>query len=174
MFKFLASSLIIFLSYGIVAGQTQLDSLRNKLSSLNNTEDRLETMCLISRLYRESDPDEAITFAKQTIDSATKYRNNKVLARIFEIMGHTLNVHANYSRASYYFKQALEVLDNLTDSLSMARKYHLLAYFDNNAQGDRRYQIRSEYFLKSREISKKIQNAEGAFFANNGLAFTYK
>ena len=146
--------------------QSQLDSLLT-LGPLKGKAEN-ERLCQISRLYRESDANKAIEFAKSSIEKIEKTDDPSSLERIYEIYGHSLSVQGNFPAASRYFTKALSILNKQKDTLSLATKNHLLAYTTTYGADDG-FKTKMNHLHTCYKLFEHLKNYEGMGAAMYGL-----
>lgn len=147
--------------------QSQLDSLL-AMEPLEGKEEN-RRLCMISKLYRESDPAKALEFAKNSMEKIEKTNDSSSLLNIYNIYANSLSVQGNFPAATRYFTKSQVILDKQRDTLSLAFKEISLAYSSTYGTIDG-YERKQNHLIKSYELFKKVKDYSGMGGAAYGLA----
>lgn len=167
--RFLVSLLFSAIFILHAHAQPRLDSL---LQTLKNKPDTTKAGVL-SRLcwhYRSLDP----TFALQAGEEALKYLGSETeLTRRSEVLNYLGVIQGNIGnldKAYFYYREALDISQELKDSTQIAYCYDNIGdYYAKNAL----YSTALEQFMLSFRIFEKINNKQGMAYALNDMGEVY-
>ncbi len=135
--------------------QSQLDSLL-ALGPLQGKAEN-ERLCMISKLYRETDPEKALSFAKSSLEKIEKTKDSSSLHSIYNIYGNSLAVQGNFPEAARYSTKSKAILDRQKDTLSLTFKEISMAYTTTYGLPNG-FEIKMSHLQKGFELAKKINH----------------
>jgi signal transduction histidine kinase len=175
----LAFSLILFSGFAVQyeenlvqADQVQIDSLRQiiELSDVDETT-RIGALISLSWRIKSSDPDEALTLAKQALDISRELGFVGLAARALNNMGVIYWQKGDFPQALDHLFEAFHIYREENDSLGIARIHtNIGLIFSDQGHYDRAL----EYYLVSRTIYEQLGTIAGLAPVLNNIGTVYQ
>jgi serine phosphatase RsbU (regulator of sigma subunit) len=148
-----------------------IDSLQNLINSTTNDTTKILALISSSNQYKDNNLENALKFAQQALELATKLNYKKKIDFSQNSLGELYLMKGDYGQALTYFFKALKNAENLKDDLEIARS--------NNGVGQifyhqKDYSPALEYFNKSLITFRKLNYKKGVLKNYNdiGIIFT--
>jgi adenylate cyclase len=153
MRKLLFYLALLLISSASAAPQNQIDSLKFVLRTAKEDTSRVNTLLVLCSNLVRSAPPEAIRYANQAKNLATKLNFRKGLAYSYKSLGMGFYFQGNYIETLLYWQQSLKTFESINDKLGIANMLNNLGAVNFN-QGDDEKAI--EYYVKSLRASEEI------------------
>jgi len=114
MLRYLTIFVLLIPIIGYSSKDKKIDSLYNKLNSVNDSS-RIEILTKLTWELRNSEPNKSIEIGLKAIELAEKYKDYKNLVNLHGYVGVSYRVIGNYSKSTDYYYKGLE----------LAKKYKL-------------------------------------------------
>ena len=163
---------LLLLSYSnlFAIDTNKIDSLKQVLVNANE-KDKAEILFKISSFYCDFYADSAIIYGKNSIDIARKYKQTKIEANANKILATAYFYKGNSSNAKASFSIALDLFEQIHDTIGMANCYNGLGIIANSI-GD--FYSASDIFSKMLDLSLKAKMEDEASNAYNNLGVVYE
>ena len=171
VYTFLAA--ILFCSISIHAQGTLTRTLLTNLEQADTPEERIDLMLKLTEAFKMRHLPTAIDWGQKTIDLAERQGEVRQLARAYELFGDVISMEGNFVKGATYFDKAIQTLEPLNDSLSLAQKYHALMYSGGWLTPLDAMNKKVEYGLQSVAIYSKLRQRKGVALAHYSLGIIY-
>lgn len=168
MNKFLFIAFIL-LSSPVFSQNKTIDSLSKLLISQKDTS-RLNTLVELSKAYRQSSIDKAVSYAKEAIQFAEKTAFKKGLVVAYNTLGNTYLFTGTYPEALQAYQNAEKQTDQSTDKLFKATIINNIGnvfYFQAN------YQKALEYYFRSLKMKEELKQEKAIALTLNNIGAVY-
>jgi signal transduction histidine kinase len=160
-FRFKVALLLIIFSLFLQrsSAQSLVDSLINNLENSKSKTELLSTRLLLARELVYVDTKQALHFALEVIEEATRINDKKSLADAYRILGSIYSVDENYVTSSEFIQRAMNVFRELNDSTGLANTYISFGHIyrrQGNINEELYYHRKSFDFFKNKGDKDRI------------------
>jgi len=172
-----AAGILLFTSS--FAKQAKIDSLENRLQSVNEDTSKLKILITLSKEFRIKWPKKSISYATEALELAQKLKDTIRMSESLNDLGAAEKAIGNYGKALEYYKYSIKLLeknylDSLNSSLAVKKTFATtianmgLLYMEKGE-----YDNALDYMLKALKIFEDIdEKQEVAYLLNNiGIVF---
>jgi len=118
--KFLFGILVFFFCSYCFSQNLRIDSLRKVLSVEKDDSLKVNTLLALSQEFFSTGPEEAINYALQAKDLATKIKYTNGLAHAYKYIGMAYYMQGNYRASIENYEQSLDIFKTLSDRNGIA------------------------------------------------------
>ncbi|MEJ1240878.1 tetratricopeptide repeat protein [Chryseolinea sp. T2] len=165
--------LLMFISAGLFAQTTKVDSLQHLLASAPNVEVRIDLLTSLSLSYSTLSLTKSEQLAQEALTLAQPIGYGKGIASSYNALGICSSIRGDYSKGLDYFMQSLRLRESLGDQSAIASTHSNIARI-YTYQHD--YDHALEYALKSMDAKRKINSTKqlGLGYINIGGIYMNK
>ena len=136
--------------------QSEVDSLRNHIDQAENDSNKVYSLLDLSRMYFNSDPDEAISIANEAIRLGKAIDFQKGVGYGLKNIGIAYYYQGDYVEALTIWEQSLEVFNRIEYKIGQANILsNIGAIYYNEAD----YDVALDYHLRSLKVSEEINDS---------------
>lgn len=165
--------ILFFTGKNLLAQQRELDSLL-KVNAVYLKEDsvKLEMLCMITVLYRNTEPNTGVTYGKQAIALANKINSKKGLARANYMLG--VDYAALYSNdiALDHYLKAAKIYSSVNETEALSKVYNVIGSLYLSMPNH--YADALRYLKYAIEINRKAGNNKLLAFPLSNIGLVYK
>ena len=161
-------SFFLLLSLVANASNPRIDSLLNKLISVDDDETKMELLYQIAWDYRRIDPKKTIEFAKRLQDKANNLNNDRQLSRSSNLQGIGHSILGDNEEAIKWFKLAVEAAKKTNDpSVQMGPTNNIGHFYMNQGK----FLEALSYFQEAAKMAKDLNKLDSwcIFTMNIGI-----
>ncbi|NOT75833.1 MAG: tetratricopeptide repeat protein [Cyclobacteriaceae bacterium] len=160
--------LVIFCE-SLLGQKKQIDSLNN-LFSTGNDSSKMIALNELSWIYKNSNVDSAIMFARRALYLAKQKRNQKFISKAFNSLGSAKQASGEYDSALYYLNQSIET-SSKDDSLSMPNVLNNIGIiYDEKGDYDKALQS----YFKGLQMAQKTGAVTIQAYILSNIGIVYK
>ena len=162
--------LIFFVFPRCFAQNSQIDSIKNVLVTAKEDTSKVNSLLALSREFFSISPQEAINYATEAKDLATKINSLKGLAYAYKNIGIGYYMQANYVESLGSYDKALAIFDSLNDKTGVANilSNEASLYF-NQADDEKALELN----LKALQVSEEIGDTHRIIVALSNIGAVY-
>ena len=162
--------LIFFVFPRCFAQNPQIDSIKNVLATAKQDTAKVNSLLALSREFFSISPQEAINYATEAKDLATKLNSLKGLAYAYKNIGIGYYMQANYVESLGSYDKALAIFDSLNDKTGVANilSNEASLYF-NQADDEKALELN----LKALQVSEEIGDTHRIIVALSNIGAVY-
>jgi tetratricopeptide (TPR) repeat protein len=171
--KYFLSTLFACLAIHISYAQDQnlIDSLKLTLQNTSQDTTRANILYSISKAYWGGNPDQAMQYAKQTLDLSGKIGFKKGVGNAYISMGAIHDDKGDFSEALNYYMSALEIFEEIGYLKGMATSYNNIGLV-YNVRGNFSEALKN--YFASLKIKEKIGDRASMANTYNNIGIIYK
>ncbi|SFE49809.1 tetratricopeptide repeat protein [Thermoflexibacter ruber] len=166
---FVTSLILVFTPY--LYAQSEVDSLSLLIKNTPTNHLKIDYISSLSRIYRFSQPDSAVFWAKQGLLLAQKLNYKKGIATFLNHLGVNHWLRGNYDSATYLLDSTLKISQKINYEEGLASAYNNLGLVYKE-QG--MYAKAFQYFRKTVELDTKLNNREGVPVGLNNIGMIHE
>ena len=142
---------MLLLFYNITLSQSYKDSLQTQLKSATD-ENKIEILLELSIETASDSMPEALNYGKQALQLANNIKNDSLIAKSYNIIGHCYSTEHDSTHAIEYFNKAISIAKDISN-----KKLLVLALFNKaNLLNNQGYYLEAmSDFTKALEIAEK-------------------
>ncbi len=152
-------------------GQPNLDSLLYEYQNQVGSK-KIETTIKISSYYDNDNLFTALTYANEALGFATEFGTDKELLAAYNRLGIVYYKLGNLSKSNQSFLVALNLVSSIKDP-NLSNESRLMNNIANNYGELKQVDLAVEYYKKSLELKKKMNDSTRYSITLNNLALTY-
>lgn len=163
---------ILFIVFYIsaIASFAQLEGIKEKLKSKENSEETAIWLCDTASTFFYNDPLISQQLAQLALEKAVEWNSDLGIAKANHVLGVSHWVRDNYQVAIEYYIEALAYYDKSGNTRGMALiNMNIGVIYDDLNQSDRSV----SYYLKSEKVFREIEDSVSLAKALNNLAVVY-
>lgn len=162
--------LVFFVFSRCFAQNPQIDSIKNVLATAKEDTSKVNSLLALSREFFSISPQEAINYASEAKDLATKINSLKGLAYAYKNIGIGYYMQANYVESLGSYDKALAIFDSLNDKTGVANilSNEASLYF-NQADDEKALELN----LKALQVSEEIGDTHRIIVALSNIGAVY-
>ena len=169
--KSLISSVLVFLSLFLSAQNPQVISkLKDEIANTKDDTTRVKRLVNLSNNLSNSDFKNAIQYANEALDLASKVNFIKGKAKAYNSLADAYWFHSDYEKAQQYYFKAYRINDSIHDQKAVAFSLYnigwILCIQQHNYESDK-------YLYQSLQIYQSIKDTSGLLSIYNALASYY-
>ena len=169
--KSLISSVLVFLSLFLSAQNPQVISkLKDEIANTKDDTTRVKRLVNLSNNLSNSDFKNAIQYANEALDLASKVNYIKGKAKAYNSLADAYWFHSDYEKAQQYYFKAYRINDSIHDQKAVAFSLYnigwILCIQQHNYESDK-------YLYQSLQIYQSIKDTSGLLSIYNALASYY-
>lgn len=162
-------NLLLCLSFFCYAQKTV--PLFHKLKVAQSDTQKINTYNALTKLYFDINLDSAALLNKQALAIASQKKNEKYAYETLRLKALLFRKHKNYDSALVTIEQAQALINKYNNQSNQANAWHFMGQiYDQLNKND----LATEYYLKSLNLAKTIQDKKEILSANLSLGIYYK
>ena len=160
--------LLALLPHLFIAQTKTIDSLQQKLLSLPNDIQRIQTLCALSKELGSIEPAISIDYARQALHLADSLHSNQGMATSLQRLAISYRMRALYDQALECGFQSLRLAEGSSDTLSM---YHSLMEISTVYSSMQDFRAARRMNLRASSLSRIDSNAQSQFLNSTGVSY---
>lgn len=147
------------------------DSLKLVLQKNNNDSIKAEALFLLSKAYRNINPDTALHYARWSFELGKKHFPSSITNKGYLSLGIMQEIIKNYDSSVYFLEKAIEFSEKYKDPKTLASAYNSLGVVSNKMG---KTQMAIDNYIKALKQHELNKDERGMALAYNNLGVMYK